>query len=255
MITSQTQIIKITGSDGQVIKSQKMKVWNPTVANLTLMALGSSAPEILLSVLETVLSLGECPGELGASTIVGSASFNLLVISAVSIYAVNEKTDNDPDRDTTVPKGVKKIYDMGVFGITAFSSVFAYIWMYIVLQDQQVSVAEAWLTLFFFFLLIICAFGADKYKTIQVEKERLLKGESDEGMVIEFEAVEIYKELLKEQNGQRAEDAADAEKREKMKGFIRDKFKTDQIENVDLNDLKKAVDGDTMMMSKAKYRK
>ena len=29
-------------------------VWNPTVANLTLMALGSSAPEILLSVIETV---------------------------------------------------------------------------------------------------------------------------------------------------------------------------------------------------------
>ena len=29
-------------------------VWNATVANLTLMALGSSAPEILLSVYETI---------------------------------------------------------------------------------------------------------------------------------------------------------------------------------------------------------
>ncbi len=29
-----------------------MKVWNETVANLTLMALGSSAPEIMLSVIE-----------------------------------------------------------------------------------------------------------------------------------------------------------------------------------------------------------
>jgi len=29
-------------------------VWNPTVANLTLMALGSSAPEILLNVIETI---------------------------------------------------------------------------------------------------------------------------------------------------------------------------------------------------------
>ena len=46
------------------------------------------APEILLSVIETVGLLGRCPGELGASTIVGSASFNLLVISAVSIIAV-----------------------------------------------------------------------------------------------------------------------------------------------------------------------
>lgn len=31
----------------------EMPVWNETVANLTLMALGSSAPEILLSVIQT----------------------------------------------------------------------------------------------------------------------------------------------------------------------------------------------------------
>ncbi len=29
-------------------------VWNPTLANLSLMALGSSAPEIFISVIETV---------------------------------------------------------------------------------------------------------------------------------------------------------------------------------------------------------
>jgi Ca2+/Na+ antiporter len=118
------------GND-QVIAVKNVTVWNATVANLTLMALGSSAPEILLSVIETVGGLGKCPGELGASTIVGSAAFNLLVISGVSIYAVNEGNDTDPDRDTTVPVGVKKINDMGVFGITANSSLFAYIWLFI----------------------------------------------------------------------------------------------------------------------------
>lgn len=49
------------------------------VANLTLMALGSSAPEILLSVIEGIMRLGGKPGELGPSTIAGSAAFNLLV--------------------------------------------------------------------------------------------------------------------------------------------------------------------------------
>jgi len=44
--------------------------------------------------METCTNLGKCPGELGASTIVGSAAFNLLVISGVSILAVNEKNDN-----------------------------------------------------------------------------------------------------------------------------------------------------------------
>ena len=69
-------------------------VWNPTVANLTLMAFGSSAPEIFLSVLSTVGTLGATPAELGAATIVGSAAFNFLIITAVSILAVNE--GNDP---------------------------------------------------------------------------------------------------------------------------------------------------------------
>ena len=75
---------------------KKTLIWNPTLANLTLMALGSSAPEIILNIYETIITLGGTPGELGASTIVGSAAFNFLVISGVSIYAVNEEND---DRD------------------------------------------------------------------------------------------------------------------------------------------------------------
>lgn len=52
------------------------------------MALGSSAPEIILAILDVLTTLGECPGELGAATVVGSAAFNLLVISGVCVYAV-----------------------------------------------------------------------------------------------------------------------------------------------------------------------
>ena len=204
-------------------------MWNPTVANLTLMALGSSAPEIILSVLETVLNLGGCPGELGASTIVGSASFNLLVISAVSIYAVNEKNDNDPERDESVPKGVKKIYDMGVFSITAFSSIFAYVWMYICLSDQMITTVEAWLTFLFFFLLILMAWGADKWKSMQVEKERLLAGlgADDDKPVIEYQAIDIYRELIAEKNGQAAKNEEEKEKRNKMKNFLKETMNTD----------------------------
>jgi len=74
-------------NEGKVFVYEE-QVWNATIANLTLMALGSSAPEILLSVIETLNTLGEPAGELGPSTIVGSAAFNLLVISGVSILAV-----------------------------------------------------------------------------------------------------------------------------------------------------------------------
>ena len=95
-----------------------MLFWNATVANLTLMALGSSAPEILLSIIEALKNLGDCPGELGPSTIVGSAAFNLLVISAVSIFVVNPESDSVKDKDPRM-LGVKSIEDIGMFLFTA----------------------------------------------------------------------------------------------------------------------------------------
>ena len=134
MITSKRVIVNVKQGEGNIIQ-KKVHFWNATVANLTLMALGSSAPEILLAVLETVTRLGKCPGELGASTIVGSASFNLLVISGLSIYAISPETDTNDDRDEEMPIGVKRIKDMRVFAITCTSSLWAYIWVWICLMD------------------------------------------------------------------------------------------------------------------------
>lgn len=93
VITSSKRVVMKYDPYRQEFIQTKVNVWNPTVANLTLMALGSSAPEILLNVIETVSALGSKPGELGPSTIVGSAAFNFLVISGISIYAVNESND------------------------------------------------------------------------------------------------------------------------------------------------------------------
>ena len=76
-------------------KKRVRRFWNPTVANLSLMALGSSAPEIMLNVMEIVVGGPKGPfhaGDLGPSTIVGSAAFNLLVISAVVVTAITEGT-------------------------------------------------------------------------------------------------------------------------------------------------------------------
>ena len=43
---------------------------------------------ITQATIETITGLGEKPGELGASTIVGSAAFNLLAITAVCLWVV-----------------------------------------------------------------------------------------------------------------------------------------------------------------------
>lgn len=134
------------------------------------MALGSSAPEILLSVIEALGTLGKPAGPLGASTIVGSAAFNLLVISAVAVVAVDEP---------------KKINDTGVFATTALFSIFAYLWLFICLTVNSkgiVTTTEAWLTILFFIVLVLLAFIADRtfaahQKKNQSEKDILAEKE------------------------------------------------------------------------------
>jgi len=149
-ITSKSRVVWVKVHGDTKHKFHK-KVWNDTVANLTLMALGSSAPEILLSVIE-LLANNFFAGELGPSTIVGSAAFNLLVITAICVAAIPA-----PD--------VRRIDGLAVFTVTASLSIFAYVWLIIILQmttPDVVTKTEAFLTLSFFPMLVILAFCADK---------------------------------------------------------------------------------------------
>ncbi|RDD46349.1 Sodium/calcium exchanger 3 [Trichoplax sp. H2] len=134
--------------------TKEVLIWNETVANLSLMALGSSAPEILLSIVETVSEISDpnsVADGLGSFTIIGSASFNLLIITAVCIVSV------------PAPH-YKRVKEFGVFIITAIWSVFAYVWMLIVTTvwtPNKIDIFEAWITLAFFPLLILTAWAQD----------------------------------------------------------------------------------------------
>ncbi|EJD75526.1 sodium/calcium exchanger 1 [Loa loa] len=128
----------------------KVRIWNDTVSNLTLMALGSSAPEILLSIIE-VIGKGFNAGDLGPNTIVGSAAFNLFMIIAICVMAV--------------PNGeVRRQKHLDVFCVTAAWSLFAYIWMYLILSIFSPGIIEIWegfLTFFFFPITVLTAYVAD----------------------------------------------------------------------------------------------
>ena len=150
-ITSKTKKIHIAGGREDVPEVIEVQVWNATVANLTLMALGSSAPEILLSIIEIVGNNFKA-GELGPGTIVGSAAFNLMAISAVCVYGI-------PTGET------RRIDQIGVFAVTASFSIFAYLWLLIVLKGITPDVVDIWeatLTLILFPLLVVVAYAADK---------------------------------------------------------------------------------------------
>jgi len=96
VITSKKRTIAVWDREKGESVTKEVLVWNETVANLTLLALGSSAPEILLATVETcneiVLEAGggnrRPGGGLGFYTIVGSAAFNLLVITGICVVSV-----------------------------------------------------------------------------------------------------------------------------------------------------------------------
>ena len=129
----------------------QVRIWNETVSNLTLMALGSSAPEILLSVIEIIGNNFEA-GELGPGTIVGSAAFNLFCIIAICVIVI-------PTNE------IRRIRHLRVFVCTASFSVFAYIWLYLIISvitPEKVDVWEALITFAFFPALVILAYITDK---------------------------------------------------------------------------------------------
>jgi solute carrier family 8 (sodium/calcium exchanger) len=138
-------------TDKKTGKKVTVYVWNATVANLTLMALGSSAPEILLSLIE-IMTADFKLGPLGAGTIVGSAAFNLMCISAVCVAAI-------PDGE------VRYIKETHVYMITASCSVFAYLWLVFILLFSSKDTTKVWeavITMLFCPMLVVCAYLADR---------------------------------------------------------------------------------------------
>ena len=109
-------------------------------------------------------------GELGPGTIVGSAAFNMLIIIAICV-SIDE---------------IKKVEQIIVLYITAAASVFAYLWLYIIVEiwtPGLCTIEEAVITCAFFPVLLLIAYCADKgwfdvdVCTQQVKKVRGTRGD------------------------------------------------------------------------------
>lgn len=150
-ITSKTRKVYLTSEKEDEPEVIEVRIWSDAVANLTLMALGSSAPEILLSIIE-IIGNNFKAGDLGPGTIVGSAAFNLFIISAVCVMFI--------------PKGeTRRIKDIKVFAVTAVFSVVAYLWLLIIVvasSPGRVEIWEAVVTLIMFPSLVLLAWLAEK---------------------------------------------------------------------------------------------
>uniref|UniRef100_A0A8C5HGI5 Sodium/calcium exchanger 2-like n=1 Tax=Gouania willdenowi TaxID=441366 RepID=A0A8C5HGI5_GOUWI len=175
VITSQEKEVTITMPNGETSVAT-VRIWNETVSNLTLMALGSSAPEILLSVIE-VCGHEFKAGQLGPGTIVGSAAFNMFVIIAICVW--------------TIPAGeTRKIKHLRVFFITAFWSIFAYIWLYLILSVMSPGIVELWealVTLLYFPVCVLLAWIADRRLLFYKYMGKRYRADKRRGIVVETE--------------------------------------------------------------------
>lgn len=149
-ITSIMKKVKRKKANGEVVVVEE-PVWNWVVANISLMALGSAAAEVMLALIEALITLNKPAGELGPSCIVGAASFNQLIVAAVST--------------TALPHGVfKSIEHLRVYVTTACWSIAAHIWLLVVYwwwTPDEITVVEGLLTFCFTGVVILHAWIMD----------------------------------------------------------------------------------------------
>lgn len=164
--------------DPKTGRKQTLDVWNSTIANLTLLALGSSAPEIMLACMET-LSRDFYAGSLGPGTIVGSAAFNLLVIVPVCMVFVGVGN-------------ILYIEQFEVYVVTVVFSLFAYIWLLFIVAVSSPDVVEPWeaiLTVLWMPLLVGLSYYVDitngcKKETAE-DSDKLLEAGAAQGNAAE----------------------------------------------------------------------
>lgn len=148
-ITSRTELVEVKNLEGKSM-TIGVPVWNPRLANVALLALGSAAPEIFLSFFSTVLNIESIPNELGPMVLIGSGAFNLLVVTGISILAVSE---------------IKKVFRLNVFIVTAAFATFAYVWLFLVLvvfSPAYIEFWEAMSTLLLYPLLLFFVWATEK---------------------------------------------------------------------------------------------
>lgn len=172
VICSSTRMFKRKDARGNDVYREE-PVWNWAVANITLLAVGTSSPEILLALVETLRDLGKEAGEIGPSCIVGSAAYNFLIIIAVCTVSL--------------PAGVfKKIEHTKVFMWTTSWSLWAYVWIWLVykaISPNSVEVWEAFVTLGFMPLFVWSTWMVDTrgWNWLQASKNAVVPDDELEG--------------------------------------------------------------------------
>ena len=165
-ITSVKKTLRIKDENG-LYKDENVNCWNPTIANFTLLALASSAPEIFLVLIETLKNLGGTHTYMGPSALLGSAAVHTLV------WAIAVLSYSSDDVSTA-----KNIEQYKVYWVAVFFAFLAFLWTFITIRlwtPDEVSIAEAIVTLCLLLLFILSVYVADTLvKRARIVDEQML---------------------------------------------------------------------------------
>lgn len=152
---------------------------------------------------------------------------------------------------------LNKINDLGVFAITATSSIFAYIWLYICLEIWSsgiISLAEALITFSFFIVLIVCAFIADKI--------RQRKDKNRRNKLAQFNIEDFYLILnaKKARNGEGEDEALDSAdgmnaNHQELQKYLKQVFTKDKIEDIKPEEIEEVLKPKSVVNERIQYRK
>jgi len=152
MMASKTEVVTVNDLETGKDNSTVTRVFKNTFVNVTLKAIGSAIPVIQLCSYE-ILANDFQSGDLGPSSVIGSAAFNLFIIIGLSISAF-------PNKDT------RKVKNLGVLLVAAFWTTFAFSWTVSVVGKISYGIVETWeavLTILLFPFSFVTSFIAERF--------------------------------------------------------------------------------------------
>lgn len=136
-----------------------------------------------------------------------------------------------------------------MFIITSTASVLAYIWLLIVLEGWtpgEVSIYEAILTFAMFWILLACAFIADKIRQKREDKNSLA-------------SVRLIRAIMEGTEGQGLENDADSDsgnaKHKELQKYLKEAFGKDNIKDIDQHQVEELMKPKSVVSERIQYRK
>lgn len=208
------------------------------------------------------------------------------------IYEIQITFLQGDNHDLKVERGVKRIKFLGHYVIIVVSNIMTYVWLLIVLKlssHNQIEIWEALITIGLYIPLIAVTYGYDKFRekremrrlsTVAIQdntqdvivreeveedsksmqssprKQKNIRKGSEQGTtekIIKYAPIEFYRILIAEKKGTPLKNYDEQRKRKEMKDFLMKTLQTDDIEKVVYNDLKRVLEGESLV-SRFKYR-